>query len=337
VTRIIIGMPVYNGERFLGQAIESILAQTFRDFEIFISDNASTDGTEQICRSFAHHDPRVHYVRQSRNIGAIGNFNAVTRLGRAEYFKWAAHDDLLAPTFLEQCVQALDQDAGLVLASPGTQLIDEQGAPLPYSAERGGMIDSNGVCWPVMPEANGDLVSPDPARRFEAVILHTNLCVEIFGLIRWSALADVPPQGAFLGSDKVMIAELALRGRFWMGKEPLFLRRCHDEQFSAQIMRVDSGDLRAEWFSGSRQKQLSHHIIVEKVVLLKQFLRAVWKAPIPISTRLRCLTPIARRAVSRKVWSLLSAPVVALLRSPLRRARKPAQGSDADVGSAVSP
>ena len=95
--RVSVGIPVFNGERFLAETIESILAQTFKDFEIVISDNASTDRTEEICRSYAARDPRIRYNRNDTNRGAAWNHNRVFELARGEYFKWQSHDDFCAP------------------------------------------------------------------------------------------------------------------------------------------------------------------------------------------------------------------------------------------------
>src|SRR4051794_3298661 len=92
--KLSIGLPVYNGENFLAHAVDSILAQDFRDFELIISDNASTDRTAEICRGYAESDPRVRYVRFETNQGGSRNFCYVFELARGEYFKWAAHDDV---------------------------------------------------------------------------------------------------------------------------------------------------------------------------------------------------------------------------------------------------
>ena len=109
-TKLTIGLPVYNGDNFLEECLESILAQTFRDFKLIISDNASTDRTESICRRFAENDPRVKYYRNEKNIGAAPNFNRVFELSNTEYFKWIAHDDVHKPDFVEQCVHILETD-----------------------------------------------------------------------------------------------------------------------------------------------------------------------------------------------------------------------------------
>ena len=113
--KVSIGLPVYNGEPFLSETIDAILAQTFKDFELIICDNASTDDTERICRRYAARDKRISYYRQHHNIGAAGNFNRVFNLSSGEYFKWAAHDDLIAPEYLARCVEILERDRSVVL------------------------------------------------------------------------------------------------------------------------------------------------------------------------------------------------------------------------------
>jgi GT2 family glycosyltransferase len=121
--RVSIGMPLYNAERYLAGTLESILGQTFCDLEVVISDNGSTDRTEQICRQYASRDNRIRYYRNEVNRGAAWNYNHVFELARGEYFKWASYDDLLAPKFLEHCVASLDQDPSAALAF--TQFLDD--------------------------------------------------------------------------------------------------------------------------------------------------------------------------------------------------------------------
>jgi glycosyltransferase involved in cell wall biosynthesis len=296
--KVTIGLPVYNGENYLCEAVDSILAQTFGDFELIISDNASTDRTEEICRGYARQDSRIRYIRQPRNLGAVKNFNAIAAMADCEYFKWGAHDDLLHPRFLEECVDAMDSDPRVVLASPGTMLIDEDSAPLPYAAELGCLVDRQGGCYPVQPERNGDLASPDTVARFEALVLRTVLCVEIFGLIRKSALDRIPLQRSYLGSDKVFLARLCLLGPFWMGKEPFFLRRCHAQQYSAA---ATSGIFRSRWFgTGST---LFHGIFAEKLTFLIDYTRTILAAPLSPRQRYACFAAVARRAMTRgKLW-----------------------------------
>ena len=129
--RLSIGMPVYNAERYLAEALDGFLAQTFQDFEIIVSDNASSDRTAEICLSFAERDPRIRYFRNARNLGAIPNFNRVFELSRAPLFKWAAHDDLYHPRYLQTCVRILDDDPDVILAHSSTAFVDDHGKPFP--------------------------------------------------------------------------------------------------------------------------------------------------------------------------------------------------------------
>src|SRR5262249_33791547 len=139
--KLSIGLPVYNGEKFLAQALDSLLAQSFRDFEIVISDNASNDRTPEICRSYALRDPRVRYVRNQRNLGAVANFNRVFELSTAPLFKWAAHDDVHREAYLESCIRLLDGNPDVVLAHCATEFIDENGELFPFIQETGSYLD----------------------------------------------------------------------------------------------------------------------------------------------------------------------------------------------------
>ena len=287
---ITIGLPVYNGADYLRAAVDSILAQHFRDFELFISDNASTDATEEICRAYARRDPRIRYVRQPRNVGAAANHNLLVKQSDSPYFKWAAHDDLLAPGFLGAAIDALEANPKVVLASPASTLIDETAQPLPFSLERGGMVDRAGVCWPALPEKNEALTAADSAVRFEAVMLNTVMCVEIFGLMRRSALLRTSLQGPFSGADKVLLAQMALLGPFWLGEQIMFFRRCHAKQFSS----MTSGADRAIWFSGRRDSLLQ-----QQLKLLLAYCRSVSRTELTLQQRASCFGAIARRALFR--------------------------------------
>ena len=107
--RLTIGLPVYNGEKYVAESIESLLGQSFTDFELVISDNASTDSTGDICRQYEKQDSRVRYFRQPQNIGLAPNHNFVVERASGELFKWAAGDDLYARDLVERCVDALDK------------------------------------------------------------------------------------------------------------------------------------------------------------------------------------------------------------------------------------
>src|SRR3989304_6465989 len=113
-----VGLPVFNGNKYIEQAIDSILAQTYQNFELIISDNASNDRTQEICQAFVARDKRIKYFRNDKNLGAAPNFNNVFNLSSGKYFKWAAYDDLLAPDFLSRCIDVLESMPDVVLCFP---------------------------------------------------------------------------------------------------------------------------------------------------------------------------------------------------------------------------
>src|SRR5262245_40295511 len=120
-----IGLAVYNGEEYLSDAISSILAQSFTDFELIISDNASTDRTEEICKTYADMDSRIRYSRNETNIGGVNNENLTFRLSKGKYFRLAAHDDVCDPKLIEKCVEVLERDQDVILCQTAIVNIDE--------------------------------------------------------------------------------------------------------------------------------------------------------------------------------------------------------------------
>jgi glycosyltransferase involved in cell wall biosynthesis len=206
--RVSVGMPVYNGERFAAEAIDSILRQTFADFELIISDNSSTDRTEHICRAYAARDRRVSYFRSAENVGAARNVRRVFELSSAPYFKWAFHDDICEPRFLETCVAVLDRSPSVVLCHPRSAFIDEHGRFL---------REHNVGC---------DLRSPLPSDRARQYLLEcSNAFHPVFGLIRRTALERTSLIAPYINSDLVLILQLALQGEVHEVADQLFLCR----------------------------------------------------------------------------------------------------------------
>jgi glycosyltransferase involved in cell wall biosynthesis len=205
------GVPVYNGERDLDAALESLRAQTFEDFEIIVADNASTDGTEEIGRRHARLDPRVRYLRNPRNLGVARNFNNLFRLSAGRYFKWAPHDDVLAPEFLQRCVEALDRDPGAAIAVPHPQLIDEGGNPDDFSQRHRESMTEKGLRH-IDFDAPRHLGDGSPSQRFSDIVLRKVWFYELFGLIRAELLERTELLRMFFGSCQVLLAELVLLG-----------------------------------------------------------------------------------------------------------------------------
>jgi glycosyltransferase involved in cell wall biosynthesis len=284
---VAIGMPVWNGEQFVSEAIESILAQTYGDFELVISDNASTDATAEICLNYAKRDDRIRYIRQAKNIGAAPNHHEVFRRSSGRYFKWACHDDVLAPEFIDECVRVLDADEAVAVCCPATALINEDGSPVRYSKQDGVQVDNYGNVWRIA--ENMQLTSNDPAYRFAAVLCNVDWCFEIYGLIRRSALERISVMPSYYGGDKVLLAELSLIGRYHLLAAPLLNRRCHPGQSSSP----QTSRYRAMWISGRRGQ-----FIPPQLRLMSAYLRAVLWANLSPAQRSRCLSAIGRRAAT---------------------------------------
>lgn len=233
---------VYNGEKFIAEAIRSILDQDFRDFELIITDNTSTDGTEAICRQFAASDSRINYVHNERNLGAGPNQNKGFGLSSGKYFKWCACDDRLGPGYLSRCVAVLDANPDAVLAFGRTETIDQDGHALPLI---GSMLSS--------------LEGLGPARRFQQVIAEQFDNYEIFGLFRRDALAKSLLHRPYYGSDHTLLCEMALLGRFFLVPDVVFYNRDHADRSVKVNTPLDSRK-RTEWqcTDAKRRHSLEH-------------------------------------------------------------------------------
>jgi glycosyltransferase involved in cell wall biosynthesis len=198
-----IGLPVYNGERYLAQALDAMLAQDLEDFELVVSDNASGDATEEIVRSYAAADPRIRYHRNDRNLGLTRNFNRVFELSRGKYFKWTAHDDWHPPHTLRVCTRVLEADPSAVLCASAVAIIDEDGQVFEE--------------W----HPSVDLRAPEPQVRLHRLLWTLGETHPLFAVMRSDALRRTPLYRPFMGADRVLLAQLALLGPFWQLPEIL--------------------------------------------------------------------------------------------------------------------
>jgi glycosyltransferase involved in cell wall biosynthesis len=272
-----IGMPVFNGERFIEEAIESLLAQTFEDFELVIVDNHSTDRTFEICQSFASRDSRVRCIRQRQNYGLNHNFNSAFRLTSGKYFKWAAYDDVCAPEFLTRCVEVLDADPSVVLAYPKMPWIDENGTRL------------EGRPMAFDPAALQMTASNDAAERFSATMHNFWYTEPLDGLIRSSALAQTHLYHNHFIADHILLSELCLYGRFHRIPEPLMFLRRHSKQAS----RAPSARQRlAVVHPESAYPTLA--ILAQYPLRLYWHTSAIRRAPLSRSDRIRCYMAVVR-------------------------------------------
>jgi len=266
IPKVSIGLPVYNGEKYLQLALDSILQQDYADFELIISDNASTDATQDICRKYAAKDQRIRYYRNETNIGASGNYNQLVRLARGEFFKWAAHDDIHLPGFLRRCFETMAQAPGtVVLVAPKTETVDEHGKTINIPVE------------------SLDTRRPRPHQRVEDVLRRVFWATTQFGLFRTDALKKTRLIQPFFASDHVLLVEVALLGEIWELPETLFQRRVHPG-----ISTTANKNWREllVWFDPS-QKGLKN-FVPPTLRLGFEFIRAVTRLQLPFRDRFRC-------------------------------------------------
>jgi len=289
VPRLTVGLPVYNGEQFLSDALDSLLGQTYEDFELLISDNASTDGTADICRLYAGQDSRIRYVRQEHNIGLIPNHIFVMEEARGELFKCAAHDDLYGRDLLASCVEALDEDPDAVLAHSWSAMIDGCGSVI-GTFGHGVAMDS--------------LRAPD---RFRNVLFDGCHDYE-YGVTRIRALRRMVRRGSYHHADRTFNAELALYGRFLLIPDWLYFRREHPTH-APQSVRD-----RCAIFDPRRADRLRHPVARLYGEYLWGYVSIIRNAPLSTTERRECYSHLAHWGAARVL------PVAArtLRREPLR-------------------
>jgi len=281
--KVSIAMPVYNCAPYIAQSVESLLGQTFGDFEFVISDNASTDGTDEICRRYAAQDSRVRYVRRSENIGGPGNFRYVESLCSAPYHKWSTADDHWHSSFLQEAVQVLDQRSDVVLCHPKARLIDAQGRMLSDYDDPLHLMDES------------------PRTRFRRLYNEIGLCNAHLGLIRRDALSKTRSIAPHKASDVDFLGELALLGKFYLLPDIRFFRRFHEDS-SSWARKSDAHQLR--YYSPSSRNTSAfgtwHRLRFQWA--------SVWRSPIAPADKFALSIDLGRwmrhqrASLSRELW-----------------------------------
>lgn len=276
--KISIGLPVFNGAKYLEETLRSILKQTFQDFELIICDNASEDGTQEICLKYLLQDARVKYHRNDINIGAAGNYNKTFKLAKGEYFKWAAHDDYYHPSFLEKCLNEIKRDCNMVLCFTDRIVVDENGEKQELISDALALEDDS------------------PARRYSAFLKkfrkNTIHCDPVFGLIRADALKKTGLIGNYDTSDMVLLSELALIGKFHQLNEYLFFRRRHPEMSTKANPSLRQ---RALWFD----PQNKFKIQMPKWKWLFEFAASVKMSGLNFNEKICCYVEIIKWGLFR--------------------------------------
>jgi hypothetical protein len=288
VPRVSIGLPVFNGEAYVEEAIRSVLTQTLADFELIISDNASTDRTGEICVDCAADDPRICYSRNQKNIGGARNLNLVWERSSSPYFKWLAHDDRLLPGYLAATLAALEAVPEAVLCNSVVEYIDEHGR-------------HQGIYRSVMRHCSGG----DAAQRLAPLVLQAHTCVDVFGLIRADALQDSLLHQPFRGSDRALLAQLALRGPLLQLVEPLVQMRQHAGQYS-QMRNVRH---QVAWYAPDRRGETELSVLK----LYRAYEELISTEPLSETQRAACQKVLKRFwlqgwTLGRLIAELLSVP-----------------------------
>jgi glycosyltransferase involved in cell wall biosynthesis len=272
-----VGLPVYNGQNYLAESIEALLGQSYADFELIISDNASTDDTADICRRYQEKDSRIRYFRQEHNIGGAPNHNFLVGQARGELFKWASHDDLYARDLLGRCVAALKEFPNVVLAHSWTALIDDSGTV------------TKAVRYPLVTSSSS---APE---RFRS-ILYESGGDDDGGVIRMDVLRRAPLLGSYHHSDRTLVAGLALCGPFYQVPDWLYFRRDHAERAERAFKTVRAWCANLDPHRANALRNPAIRLYAEYV---RGFATAIQRAPLTPVEKSVCYRHLARWLMSR--------------------------------------
>ena len=279
VPRLSIGLPVYNGEDFLGESLDSLLGQTYEDFELIISDNASTDGTADICRGYAKQDSRIRYVRQPHNLGCAPNHNVLVQYARGELFKWVSHDDLYGRELIERAIEALDEYPQVVLANCWTAMIDSS------------RTVTKAVRYTL------DTESPRAPERFRSMLFEKG-GDDDGGVIRMEVLRRIRPYDSYYHSDRTQVTEMALQGQFYHVPDWLYFRRDHPK---ASIRAFTTARTNCTNLDPRRADRLRHPVVRLLGEYVLAYVTMIQRAPLSAADKRECYRHLVSWATSRAV------------------------------------
>jgi len=294
LVRVSVGIPVYNGERFLEPCLDAIFSQTLQDIEVILADNASTDRTQEICLAYQKKYPNFIYYRHPENMGAARNYDFCFHKATGQYFKWAAHDDLIAPSFLEKAVAAIDADPAVVGAHALTHLIDAKGQRIDYDPARRAFVDRDGRTLRSRLDEPALLDDGDPVRRLRAMLKNYRMCTAVFGVYRRDVMAASGLHLPFWGSDKVFIGEMLLHGKIAIVPEELFLRRTHVDQAS-NLSKRDQ----ARWLKSDKR----YRPFDTQLAAFRAYMRAIERAPLSHLQKLKCCALVMCLPLRLEKWT----------------------------------
>jgi glycosyltransferase involved in cell wall biosynthesis len=290
--RVCIGVPVYNGAKYIAATIEASLAQTYRDLEVVVADNASTDETAEICRAYAARDERLRYERFEEHIGVADSFTRTFGLCRSEFFQWAASDDLHDVTFVEKAVAVLDSRSDAVVCYSDTAIVDEVGE----------VIRKDDFVL--------DLDHPSPSTRFHRLVMappKRHGAHEQYGLIRADVMRRTGVMSNHVMGCRVLLAELALRGSLVKIDEILFFNRDHSGRSQRDGRpRSRPGSVLTAWLpigawppSEFWNPRKRGHIVFPEFDITGQWIRVVLRTRMTPQNRIRCFGTLLRMILWR--------------------------------------
>ena len=316
------GLPVYNGANYIAESIDALLGQSFSDFELIISDNASTDETGDICRRYEKQDSRVRYFRQPQNIGLAPNHNFVAVQARGELFKWASNDDLYARDLLERCIDALDKYPDVVLAHSWTAKVDGSGAV------------TQAFKYPLTTD------SPRASERFRSVLFDSG-GDDDYGVMRLEVLRRTAMKESYHHADHTIIAEIVLHGRFYQVPDWLYFRRDHADRAERACPTMRS---RCVNMDPRRADRLRHPTARLYGEYIWGYIRAIRHAPLASAERRECYRYLAEWLASRarpggapeSEPTPVPHPDISVDSVVAGRERKPFMNDSANAGGAAS-
>jgi glycosyltransferase involved in cell wall biosynthesis len=269
VPLVAVGLAVYNAERYVSQSLECLLSQTFKDFVLFISDNASTDRTAEICLRYAALDPRIRYARNATNIGMVGNYNLLFSYCRSRYFRWATADDYWDADMLKDAVEVMEADPSLALCYPRAIIVDQGGRELSRWQDRLHLIEE------------------DPPKRFLTVIQNIGRVHHHLGLMRADTMRRTKMLGRHVSSDIGFVAEMSLHGKFYQIPKYQMYRRVHEDSSSVGLNSREH--MRRRYHSANTARIPFNRWSMHRVLFV-----AVLRSPLAIRDKLELLDGLGR-------------------------------------------
>ncbi len=277
-----IGLPVYNGQRYLSKALDSLLNQEFEDFELIISDNGSNDRTEAICREAAARDSRVRYLRSNENRGATWNFRRVREASSGEFFKYAAYDDECYPAMLRKSMEVIRADSSVALVYTRSEVIDENSAVVPPD------------CSPRW-DSIATTANSASVRLWHVLwwVLHGQAC---YGVIRSSFLRRVRPCVS-VADDWVLLAQLAMLGKIVEVPEVLFRLRRHP----ANTWNGATTPLQVLQWHNPEASRLEK-VLPFRVAIMVEHMKSVSCLPLTLTEKMSCMPVACFTPPLRNFW-----------------------------------